>query len=102
MTDARQIPEDASSCPGRRSVSICGPAVFVQLLIHEAAVGIMLGAAFNLVFHGPHTGPASRSSGLGFTESSDIWRQKVAWRLQIASCAIPTIPLLCLAFLCSE
>ena len=65
------------------------------------AVGIMLGSAFNLVFHGPHV-PVSGSLFPGSTVSSDLWRQKVAWRLQIASCAIPTIPLLCLAFLCSE
>lgn len=55
------------------------------------AVGILLGSAVNLVFHGPQN-----------VSLPDSWRQKVSWRLQIASCAIPAIPLLCLAFLCSE
>lgn len=66
------------------------------------AVGIMFGSAFNLVFHGPRSIPLAGTIVPELAASSDLWRQKVAWRLQIASCAIPTIPLLCLAFLCSE
>lgn len=66
------------------------------------AVGILLGSAFNLVFHGPHSEPSPGSASAEQMISGDLWRQKVAWRLQVASCAIPAIPLLCLAFLCSE
>ena len=66
------------------------------------AVGILLGSAINLIFHGPENVPLIGSIVPELTASSDIWRHKIAWRLQIASCAIPAIPLLCLAFLCSE
>ena len=100
---AHRTPGDASLCHGRHSVSItkvddpCSASA--EQLLCAAAVGLMLGSAFNLVFHGPRT---VDSIVPGMAGSSDIWRQKVAWRLQIASCAIPTIPLLCLTFLCSE
>ena len=61
------------------------------------AVGILFGSAVNLVFHGPHDVDVST-----FSVSSDSWRQKVAWRVQVASTAVPAIPLLLMAFLCSE
>ena len=66
------------------------------------AVGTLLGSAVNLLFHGPQNLSPPGSGVPGFPASDDSWRQKVAWRLQIASCAIPAIPLLFLAFLCSE
>ena len=66
------------------------------------AVGIALGSAFNLVFHGPHIASPLEPDGSLAVAYGDSWRQNVAWRLQVAGCAIPAIPLLCLAFLCSE
>ena len=66
------------------------------------AVGILLGSAVNLVFHGPRTVPPSGVDTLRYPASDDSWRQKVAWRMQIASCAIPAITLLCLTVVCSE
>ena len=66
------------------------------------AIGIMLGSAVNIVFHGPRNIPPTGTNITDLIAFSDIWRQKAAWRLQVASCAIPSVPLLCLAFLCSE
>jgi MFS family permease len=57
------------------------------------AIGIFLGCAMNCVLHGPtESGPPGDSPG---------WRT-IAWRLQIASCAIPAFALLLLTFCCSE
>lgn len=66
------------------------------------AVGIFLGSAVNLLFHGPQNVSPPGSDVPVFPGSDDSWRQKVAWRLQLASCAIPAIPLLCLTIVCSE
>ncbi|KAF1987671.1 MFS general substrate transporter [Aulographum hederae CBS 113979] len=66
------------------------------------ALGILLGSAVNLVFHGPQSAPPRGESVLSNPMTSDNWRQSVAWRLQIASCAIPAVVLLCLVPLCSE
>jgi hypothetical protein len=66
------------------------------------AVGILLGSAVNLVFHGPQNVSPPGPAVLGYPVFDDNWRQNVAWRLQVASCAIPAIPLLFLAFSCSE
>ncbi|KAF2097111.1 hypothetical protein NA57DRAFT_77366 [Rhizodiscina lignyota] len=60
------------------------------------AVGILLSSGFNLIFHAPG---ADKNDACNF---ADGWRKEVAWRLQVGSTIIPAIPLLFLAFVCSE
>ena len=66
------------------------------------AVGILLSSAVNLLFHGPRDSDKDCPLDMNSTMDGDNWRCNVAWRLQIGSCLLPAIPLLVLAFVCSE
>lgn len=62
-------------------------------------LGLLLGGSVNLVFHGPHDVYSQEMVDARSIAHGDVWRQKVAWRLQIA---FPAALLLCMLLICPE